>query len=153
MKKYQLVIIFFIINFAALGIGSWLMDNGPKSDWYLKQNQAPWTPPGWVFGVAWTSIMICFSFYMASLVKLVSNVFVIGWFALQFVLNVSWNYIFFNQHLVSFGFIIILLLTLVVAIFLIKYLPISKAKSWLIAPYFIWLIIASSLNGYILFNN
>jgi tryptophan-rich sensory protein len=153
MKKYHLAILFLIINFAALSIGSWLMDNGPTSEWYTSLNQAPWTPPGWVFGVAWTSIMICFSFYMASLVKLVSNTFVIGWFALQFVLNVSWNYIFFNQHLVEIGFITILLLTLVVAVFLIKYIPILKTKSLLIAPYFLWLIIASSLNGYILFNN
>jgi tryptophan-rich sensory protein len=153
MKKYQLVILFLIINFAALGIGSWLMDNGPTSDWYINKNQAPWTPPGWVFGAAWTTIMICFSFYMASLVKLVSNTFVIAWFVFQFVLNLSWNYIFFNQHLVDLGFISILLLTLVVGVFLIKYKSILKAESWLITPYFLWLLIASSLNGYILFNN
>lgn len=154
MKKYQLVILFLIANFIALGIGSWLMDNGPTSEWYINLNQAPWTPPGWVFGVAWTSIMICFSFYMSGLVKvLASKTFVIAWFALQFVLNVSWNYIFFNQHLVDLGFITILLLTLVIAVFLIKYKTILKAKTWLIIPYFLWLLIAGSLNAYILFNN
>ncbi|PWK19896.1 TspO/MBR family protein [Xanthomarina spongicola] len=153
MKKYQLVILFLIINFAALGIGSWLMDNGPMTEWYMSLNQAPWTPPGWLFGVAWTTIMICFSFYMASLIKLVPNTFVVSLFAIQFVLNVSWNYIFFNQHLVGFGLIIILFLTIVVGTFLFKYMPALKTKTWLIVLYFGWLIIASSLNAYILFNN
>lgn len=153
MKKYQLVLLFLIINFAALGIGSWLMANGPSSDWYQIQNKAPWTPPGWVFGVAWTTIMVCFSFYMASLIKLEARASVIFLFLVQFLLNVSWNYIFFNQHLIDIGLVTILLLTLVVAIFLFKYLSVLKIKSLLIVPYFVWLLIASSLNGYILFNN
>ncbi|GGG47979.1 TspO/MBR family protein [Bizionia arctica] len=153
MKAYQRVLIFLVINFAALGIGSWLMGNGPASEWYTNLNQAPWTPPGWVFGVAWTSIMICFSFYMASLIKLKASKFVIGWFALQFVLNVSWNYVFFNQHLLPLGLWIILLLTIVVAVFLFKYKTVMKAKTWLIVPYVLWLLIASSLNAYILLNN
>lgn len=153
MKKYQLVILFLIINFAALGIGSWLMNNGPKSQWYLELNKASWTPPGWVFGAAWTTIMICFSFYMASLVSLKPNRFVIGLFSVQFFLNVIWNYIFFNKHLVNLGLITIVLLTIVVAFFLLNFRVELKYKTWLIVPYFIWLLIASSLNAYILFNN
>ncbi|HLV14186.1 MAG TPA: TspO/MBR family protein [Xanthomarina sp.] len=153
MKTYQLTIIFLIINLAALGIGSWLMDNGATSKWYLMLNKAPWTPPGWVFGAAWTGIMICFSFYMANLVKQQASTFVFGLFAIQFLLNVSWNYIFFNQHLVSFGLITIILLTLVVGFFMFKYAPVLTVKTWLIVPYFTWLLIATSLNAYILLNN
>ncbi|HLV40562.1 TspO/MBR family protein [Xanthomarina sp.] len=153
MKTYQLIILFLIINFAALGIGSWLMGNGPTSEWYLIQNKAPWTPPGWVFGAAWTGIMICFSFYMANLVKQNASSFVLGLFAVQFLLNVSWNYIFFNQHLITFGLVVIILLTLVVAVFLFKYKSVLQTKTWLIAPYFIWLLIATSLNAYILLYN
>ncbi|MFL0352595.1 TspO/MBR family protein [Xanthomarina sp. GH4-25] len=153
MKKFQLVIVFLIINFAALGIGSWLMGTGPTSDWYIEQNKAPWTPPGWVFGAAWSTIMICFAIYMAILVKIKPHTFIIGLFTIQFLLNVSWNYIFFNQHLVTFGLIIIVLLTLVITLFLIKYKTILKTATWLIVPYFIWLLIATSLNAYILLNN
>jgi len=153
MKTYQFVIIFLIINFAALGIGSWFMADGPKSQWYVSLKQAPWTPPGWVFGVAWTTIMICFSFYMASLIKLKPTSFVYGLFIIQFFLNVSWNYIFFNKHLVGIGLVTIIMLTVVVAFFLFKYKDVLQIKTWLIAPYFIWLLIASSLNAYIFFNN
>ena len=59
------IIIFLIINFAALGIGSFLMGEGPSGEYYQSTNKAPWTPPGWVFGAAWTLIMVCFSVYMA----------------------------------------------------------------------------------------
>ena len=61
------ILIFLVINFAALGIGGFFTGPGVSSDWYTNLNQAPWTPPGWVFGAAWTTIMICFSFFMAFL--------------------------------------------------------------------------------------
>lgn len=153
MKVFKYIIVFLIINFGALAIGSWLMNNGPRTDWYQNLNQAPWTPPGWVFGVAWSIIMICFSVYMAYLYKLQPNTKLKILFTIQFALNVIWNYIFFNRHLVFLGFICIILLTIIVGLFLFNYKNHLKQKSLLILPYFIWLCIATSLNAYILFNN
>ena len=129
------------------------MNDGPQTAWYQNLNQAPWTPPGWVFGVAWTTIMICFSIYMAYLYNLLPSAKMIVLFGIQFVLNVIWNYVFFNQHLIAVGLICIVLLTVVVAIFLFNYYKELKTKTLLILPYFIWLCIATSLNAYILFNN
>ncbi|WP_298343814.1 TspO/MBR family protein [uncultured Algibacter sp.] len=154
MKKLlKYILIFLIINFGALGIGNWLMDNGPKTEWYINLNQAPWTPPGWVFGAAWTTIMVCFSVYMAYLYKLKPSSKVLGLFSIQFILNVMWGYIFFNQHLVGIGFTTILILTFVVAVFATSFRNDLKYKTLLIMPYLIWLCIATSLNGYILLNN
>ncbi|WP_298494688.1 TspO/MBR family protein [uncultured Algibacter sp.] len=153
MKLLKNIIIFLVINFGALAIGSWLMNNGPQTEWYTSLNQAPWTPPGWVFGVAWTTIMVCFSIYMAYLYKLLPTTKVITLFAVQFVLNVIWNYIFFNQHLVGVGFTVILLLTFIIATITLSFLKDMNAKTLLILPYLIWLCIATSLNGYILLNN
>ena len=67
MKQLKLTLLFIVINFSGLAIGSWLMNNGPLSNWYTNLNQAPWTPPGFVFGIAWTLIMICFSIYLGKL--------------------------------------------------------------------------------------
>ena len=153
MKLLKYIIVFLTLNFGALAIGSWLMANGPQTDWYLNLNKAPWSPPGWVFGVAWTTIMLCFSVYMAYLFKKLPNAGVILLFALQFVLNIVWNFIFFNQHLVGLGFTTILLLTVVVAAFAISYVRQMGLLTLLILPYLIWLCIASSLNGFILLNN
>ena len=67
MNLIKYLVIFLFINFGGLALGSWLMNNGPRSLWYIELNKAPWTPPGWVFGVAWTLIMICFSIYLSYL--------------------------------------------------------------------------------------
>ena len=153
MKLLKNIFIFLVINFGALAIGSRLMNNGPQTVWYTNLNQAPWTPPGWVFGAAWTMIMICFSIYMAYLYKLLPESKVILLFAIQFVLNVIWNYIFFNLHLVGFGFTVIVLLTFIVATFTFSFKKELGFKTLLILPYLIWLCIATSLNGFILLNN
>ena len=129
------------------------MANGPETAWYQNLNKAPWTPPGWVFGAAWTTIMVCFSIYMAFLYKAISTGMVLGLFTLQFVLNVIWNYIFFNQHFIVLGFTTILLLTSLIVIFIITFKKEMGIKTLLIIPYFAWLCIATSLNGYILLNN
>lgn len=145
--------LFLLINFLALGIGSWLMNNGSTSNWYLTLNKAPWTPPGWVFGVAWTTIMICFSIYLSYLVNIkTTNMF---WllFIIQFILNVSWNFVFFNQHAIGFGLIVIFLLTILVGYYLFRFLSEMGFKSLLIAPYFVWLLIATSLNAYSYLKN
>lgn len=153
MKKALWFFVFLVLNFGALGIGTLLMNNGPQDSWYAALNKAPWTPPGWFFGVAWTTIMICFSIYMAYLIQIKSNVNIWMLFFVQFILNTSWNYVFFNQHLVLVGLMVIVLLTVLVGYFLLKFKNVMKQKTWFIVLYFIWLIVASSLNAYVYLNN
>ncbi|WP_430409174.1 TspO/MBR family protein [Kordia sp.] len=153
MKFYIRLALFLIINFSALGIGTILMNDGPTSAWYLGLEKAPWTPPGWVFGFAWTTIMICFSIYMAKLTEVKSKKTILALFAIQFLLNVSWNYVFFNQHMIALGMINLTLLLVIVSYIAFNYKSELKKYTIFILPYVIWLLVASSLNGYILFNN
>ncbi len=153
MKLGKYIVIFLIINFGALAIGSWFMGDGSQSSWYQNLNKAPWTPPGWFFGVAWTFIMVCFSIYMAYLYKAIPNSKLKILFLIQFVLNVAWNYIFFDQKFIIIALLCIFLLTMVVGKFLYDYKNELKTKNLLILPYFVWLCIATSLNAYILIYN
>ena len=153
MKQFKITIVFLIINFGGLAIGSWLMENGPMTDWYKTLNQAPWSPPGWVFGVAWTTIMICFSIYLGKLFIENYNIKMLFIFIIQFVLNVSWNYIFFNQHLVLLALVTIVLLTALLFVYYFKLSKKVKKYKYLLLPYMIWLCIATSLNLYILVHN
>jgi tryptophan-rich sensory protein len=150
---YRLVV-FLLINFGALAIGGLFTRKGVPSEWYSGLVKAPWTPPGWVFGFAWTTIMICFSVYMAYLWPIIADKkILIALFIFQWVLNVSWNPTFFYYNNVLFGLVIISGLTILVGVFLLLYWPEMKYKTILLLPYFIWLLIATSLNGYILFKN
>jgi len=152
MLKY--LIIFLILNFGALALGGFLMGGEVQGEWYQNVNKAPWTPPGWVFGAAWTTIMVLFSIYMASAWQEVDNTkFLIALFSFQLILNVAWNPVFFAFHQVGFGLLLIVALTILVGYFLFGLIPQMKMKSILVLPYFLWLLIATSLNAYILVKN
>lgn len=148
------LILFLVLNFAALALGGLATGSGVTSEWYANLNKAPWTPPGWVFGFAWTNIMICFSFYMALLwPKLENKNMLLLLFALQWILNVVWNPVFFSFHQTKFALVLIVALTLLIAYFLYTYWPALKLKSLLLLPYFLWLLIATSLNAFIVIKN
>ena len=154
-RPVYLVIIFLIINFGALYIGGNLMGEGPTGNWYQNLNIAPWTPPGFVFGLAWTLIMITFSIFMKNMIldKAINQKTVIALFLIQLVLNVSWNFTFFYSHLVLISLVVISSLWLVILAFIIKYSKPISLNFWLIFPYGLWLTIATTLNLYILLNN
>ncbi len=148
------LIIFLAINFGALALGSFFTGKGVPSDWYVSLTKAPWTPPGWVFGFAWTTIMICFSIYLAYLWPVAENKnLLITLFIIQWVLNIAWNPAFFYYHNVLLGLVIISTLTILIGVFLFMHWPELKLKSVLILPYLLWLLIATSLNGYILLKH
>lgn len=148
------IIIFLIVNFTALAIGGFFTGDGVASEWYTNLNKAPWTPPGWVFGAAWTTIMVCFSIFMAYLwPTFESKKTILVLFILQWILNVIWNPTFFYYQNPLLGLIFIVALTLLIGYFLLISFPMIKMKSLLILPYFIWLIIATSLNAYAMLNN
>ncbi len=147
-------IAFLVLNFAALALGGLFAGPGAESAWYESLNKAPWTPPGWFFGLAWTTIMVCFALYMAQLWDTTEDkkhlIFIYG---SQWVLNVSWNPVFFYFHQAKWGLLIIITLTLIVGYLLFNYRRELRPTTWFITPYFVWLLVATSLNGYILFCN
>ncbi|MDE0534723.1 TspO/MBR family protein [Tenacibaculum sp. L6] len=154
-NKYIRFLIFLIANLSALAIGAWLMNEGPRTDWYLSLNKAPWTPAGWIFGAAWTTIMVLFSVYMTkvSFQYEFLNKKVLILYIDQWVLNVSWNYIFFNQNLTKLGLVVIALLWLLIGYLTLEYVKKIKWYTLFILPYLIWMTIATSLNAYIVLNN
>lgn len=149
-KRFAL---FFILNFTALGLGGILMGSGPASEWYKNLNQAPWTPPGWAFGAAWTTIMIAFSIYMAVALKQERKNKTWGLYFIQWILNVGWNPVFFKYHYTLAALFMIIFLTMLIASITIKFFSDLNWISIFILPYLIWLIIACSLNAYIVFHN
>ena len=151
---FKKIILFLVLNFGALGIGSYLTDSGATSDWYQNLNKAPWTPDSWVFGAAWTSIMACYSVYMTYLIKINYNTKkIILLYSVQWLLNVAWNPIFFELHLIILGLIEICLLTAIILYLFICFWKDLKTKSLFLFPYLIWLFIATSLNAYIAIYN
>ena len=148
------LITFLVLNFSGLGIGSLFTSPGVKSEWYNHLDKAPWTPPGWVFGVAWTFIMICFAVFMSSWwEKTEQKGILIGLYFLQWILNAAWNPVFFKLHETLTALVIITSLTLLIGFIQFYYLKELRTKALLITPYLLWLLIATSLTGYIWLKN
>lgn len=148
------LLLLLVLNFGGLALGSIFTNPGVNSDWYQNLSKAPWTPPGWVFGSAWTLIMICFSIYLSLLwPKITEKSSLIGLIVVAWILNVAWNPLFFAMHQVAIALVTISLLLLVICIFFFKYWHKIHLASLLLAPYIIWLMIATSLNAYILLKN
>lgn len=154
MKFTLRLILFLFLNFIALALGGLFTADGVSSEWYQTLDKAPWTPPGWVFGAAWTFLMCCFAVYMSiRWTKDQDKKKTLILYSIQWVLNVSWNPIFFYFHQNLLGFIDITILLLVITFMGITTLRTMRFQSLWIFPYVIWLMIATSLNGYILFFN
>ena len=149
MSKILVFGLFLILNFGALALGSLLMGSSPiENEWYVQLNKAPWTPPGWFFGVAWTSIMLLFTIYLTLQQKeKLTNKRFIFLFTLQFLTNVLWNPIFFYFHWTFLGMIVMLLL-IVSLVLMLYYFKLRSWKSLFLLPYLIWLSVAFSLNAY-----
>jgi benzodiazapine receptor len=131
VKQLKLTVLFLIVNFSGLAIGSWLMNNGPL----------------------WSLIMICFSIYLGKLFNEENNSKNKLLFSIHFMLNVGWNFIFFNRHWVVFGLITIVLLTSLLFLYFFKFSNKTKHYKYLLLPYIFWLCIATSLNLYIIVHN
>ena len=153
-QKLYLLLIFGVLNFAALFVGGLFTADGVVSDWYTTLNKAPWTPPGWVFGAAWFTIMVLFSFFMTDLYQESQNKKMIaGLYALQWILNAGWNPVFFSLRLTEIALVIITALLLLILAFHFIARRKSILQHLMLSVYSIWLFIATSLNAYIVFNN
>lgn len=148
------LILFLTLNFTSLGLARFLGGKGPKSEWYLGLETAPWTPSGLVIGISWTVTMICFSIYLAYLWPVVANKkFLIGVLILHYILSLIWNPIFFHYHQVLTGLFVLTVFAVVIGFLLFYYWPELKLKSLIITPYLIWIAIATSLNAYVFLKN
>ena len=122
-------------------------------EWYETLNRAPWNPPNIVFPIVWAMLYLfiatsgwqIFSSQISKLKWL--------WWA-QLSINAIWSWIFFGQHWVLIGLIDIvilniILITLITGCFKYK----LRLSALLLLPYLAWLILATTLNGYILLYN
>ena len=147
-------LIFLMLNFAALAVGGLFTGKGVPSAWYAGLNKAPWTPPGWVFGAAWTSIMLAFTVYMGRLwAQVPDRKTLIVLFALQWVLNVLWNPLFLHFRLTVPALVDLLGLLVLLAGMLWYYRAEAGWYSLFLVPYVLWLVVATSLNGWIVVKN
>ena len=74
-------------------------------------------------------------------------------FGIQFLLNLCWTFIFFNQHQLGLAFGEIILLWLMIATNIVLFYRINTYAGILLIPYLAWVSFASVLNYAIMQEN
>ena len=108
----------------------------PTGDWYKSLDKPSWTPPDWLFPLAWTTLYFCMS-YSAALVAISP---------LQIALNTLWTPVFFGLRRIKLGFYILLGLWLSVAATMVSFFFVNLLAGCLFIPYIIWVSVAGALN-------
>ena len=117
--------------------------------WYRAMNKPSWTPPDWVFPTVWTPlyVMIAASGWLVwREAGLAGAALPLAVYVVQLVLNAGWSAVFFGMKKPGLAFAEVLTLWLSIALTMILFWPISKTAALLLAPYLLWVTIASALN-------
>lgn len=139
----------------------------PNTDgWYASVQKAPWSPPNWVFGPAWSVLYLLIALGGWLLWRT-------GWtpgennaarpaltlYAVQLGLNALWTPVFFAGYpLVGQGawwgaMVIMIVLIVSVVGLIVSSARWSKLAAWLFVPYLLWLLFASTLNAAVIILN
>ena len=126
------------------------------NEWYKKLKKAPWTPPSKVFGIVWSIlyILLFISFFLVwNDKKCFPYCNALTFFLIQLVLNLSWTTIFFKFKKPIIALVSIILIILFTLLTFKLFIKINKTAAYLLIPYISWLLLASSLNLYIVLYN
>ena len=118
--------------------------------WYENLRKPSWQPPNWVFGPVWTTI---FALTVTAGVIVWQNApqeatqrLIIGLFVVNGLLNIAWSVLFFTLRRPDWALGEVAFLWLSILALMIAFAPLSIWATLLLAPYLVWVSIASFLN-------
>lgn len=105
------------------------------------------SPPGFLFGIAWTILYILMgvSYSILDINALIDNE-IKKIYYLQLAVNLLWPIIFFVLKLRLISCIWIILLIILIVFMIIKFYRKNKLSAYLQIPYLLWTIYATYLN-------
>lgn len=146
MERYLGLAGFIILCFAAALPGAWFT----PGTWYATLHKPSFTPPGWVFGPAWSALYTLMG--IAAWRVWLQGGFgahpaAWAFFLAQLALNALWTILFFGFHRISWALtdIAVLWVTIVVTGLIFRQIDRWAGILWL--PYVLWVSFAVVLNA------
>lgn len=105
-------------------------------------------PPIW-FGIVWSILYIMLGFALALVCAAWGargRAAAIAIFLIQLAVNMAWSPVFFGQHQITAGLIIISVLDVLVIITVLLFWRVRKLAAVLMLPYLAWILFATVLN-------
>lgn len=117
--------------------------------WYETLAKPSWTPPNWLFPVAWTLLylMIAVAGWLVwRTVGFSGASLAFALYFLQLLLNAAWSWLFFGLHRMDLALVDISVLWLTIAANIVAFYAIRPGAGYLLIPYLIWVTYAAALN-------
>lgn len=144
MRRSLSLVLFLILTVGGgLLIGTLTLPDA----WYAALAKPPWTPPGWVFGPAWTLLYVLIALAGYRTWRRAPSGPAMQLWAGQMLLNFSWSPIFFRAHLIEAALVVIAGLLLVIVAFIARSWRSDRVAASLFVPYALWVAFALSLNA------
>lgn len=135
----------FLAATVAAGATGAAFSPGP---WYRTLAKPSWTPPDWLFPIAWTALYLAMA-VAAWRVAYTPSAWAIPGLALwscQIVLNALWSPVFFGLRRLGAALVALCFLWLAVVATTYAFWRVDEIAGYLMAPYVIWVSYAGALN-------
>jgi tryptophan-rich sensory protein len=139
---WLLFCIFLAATFAAGATGAMF----PTGEWYKQLNKPSWTPPNWLFPVAWTSIYLLMAFAGARVAPLEGSAYALAFWAMQIAFNALWTPVFFGLRNLKASLPIMAGLWFSVFGATITHWQLDLWAGLAFVPYLTWVSVAAALN-------
>lgn len=118
----------------------------PPGKWYEDLNKPTWTPPNWLFPVAWTTLYLLMAGAGARVAVSPDNAVAMALWALQIALNGLWTPVFFGLRRIRLGLVVLVGLWIAVFSGMIALWQVDWLAGLMFAPYLAWVSVAGALN-------
>ncbi|SLN56658.1 TspO/MBR family protein [Roseivivax jejudonensis] len=125
----------------------------PPGQWYRDLSKPSWTPPDWLFPVAWTTLYICMATAGARVAVMDGNAIAMALWSLQIALNGLWTPVFFGLRNMRGGMIVLVALWIAVASCMVALWQLDVLAGLLFVPYLVWVSVAGALNFSVMRRN
>lgn len=120
----------------------------PPGPWYDRLDKPGWTPPNWLFPLAWTALYGAMAYAAWRVAGSGSPALQAGlaFFAFQIALNAVWTPVFFGLRNLGGALVVIFCLLVAVVITCALFWRADTVAGLLFVPYIVWVGYASALN-------
>lgn len=125
----------------------------PPGAWYRTLDKPRWTPPDWLFPVAWGTLYLLIAASAARVAMMPGAGLAMAAFSLQIALNGLWTPVFFGLRRIKGAMLVLAGLWLSVAMTLLLFWQLDWIAGLMFLPYLAWVTVAGALNFSILRRN
>ena len=131
-----------------IGALAGFLTNSDVKEFMTTANKPFFTPPEWLFPVAWTILyaLMGFSAYVIENTSSPRKIRALTVYYIQLFFNFVWSFIFFSAENYLFAFIWIIALWLLIIATIIEFKMIKSRGAYILIPYLIWVTFAAVLN-------